>query len=505
MKKFVFFSLLFIMFMKCASASSDTYYINVNGKDYLYEEKIINEKYAFLLGIDETIDIKYSRVINNLAYIANLKNNYLYNVVIQMLIWQNVYPEYEFYIKCNDNKIDISNIIKDINNLLSNYDIKPNIDGNHYQVNYLEKLIIDTNVNLANYYFDECAATVQGLKAELTFNHVGSKIIHFTSLEIKKIENYIYADSVYYKPFEITVDVIANIVDLNFILDEDNYNFKYGIFDLNNNLIQEFYLDANNNKVYFEKGIDVYLKELTDASTYELSEDILLKDQDEEYSIDIYKKKKNFDILIDTEMYYYGDNESITKTYSDVNIYNDKMELINSKKCSNNCSIKLEAGKYIFEDNVSKYKVFVDLVENREVVLKRYYVAGLITTENIDKICINEQCLEIEKMGNFINFMDFVLPNIYEIYINGKSYELNLLDNKNYIYLNDYGLVYNYLKEDEEVEKVEDNNIKTEEDQENITISIPDTGIEIKFIKEYYYVKKRINYSIRDNISCHYI
>lgn len=490
MKKIILICSVFLIVMKGVCANENDYYINVNGKNYLYQNMIINNRLGFNLFIEEEIEIKESRIINNLAYIANLKNNDLYSVVIQMLIWQKIYPHYSFYIEYNNRKVNVDNIIKEIDEMIANFDKDPDIKDKYYQIDYEKKLKIITNVNLASYYLEDCSASITGNSAELSLFHVGLKKIHFLQKELKRRENYIYADEFYYKPFTIMVDVKANIVNLNFIMDEEKYNFKYGIFDQNGNLLKVFDINNHNNKIYFKKGSDVYLKELTEDSIYELSENILLQNKDQEYSIDIYKKKKMFNIIINTLLFNYGDKEIFEKTYTDVSIYNKNMQLIQNTKCIEYCKFNLEADSYIFEDNISKYKLFVDLTADSEIFLQRYYINSILTFEKVENIYKGNDNIAFEQNENFINFIDFVLPEKYTIIINGKKYVLNLSDNNNYIYLNDYGLVYFYQLENlEENDNIINKNETSSDD--SIIIKVPDTNLEYQINKEYIYVKKK--------------
>ena len=512
MKKIFFMSFIFLALIISVKANEE-YYIMVNDGENItnipYKDKKLMGKYAFLLSPYDNINILDETKINNLAYISNLANDTLINVVIQKLIWEETNPTMTFNITKNNNQIDITNELNYIKEELKKYDKMPSIADKEYEINYKEPLILETkDYSLTGYYINEnISANIYENKVEILLNSGGTYNIDFKNKPLNIYDNYVYANNVYYKNFQIKVNVLANEIKFNFYLpNNEDYYFKYSVFNENNEFIEDFILDNNNNTIYFKKGINVYVKETTENSIYENSKDMYFLNDSEIYNIDIYKEYKEYNVSIKTSLINYQDKDYKLNTFTDITIYDYKFNKINEIKCNDNCNIKLRAGSYIIKDNITKEKEYLEVYSNTDIEINRYLLNGLITSDEINSVCSEEECITLIKDGNFILSEKPLEMKEYLVKINNEEKIINFNDTNNIMKINGYGIFY-ILKDNGNEEK--DNNVSNEEkvennqNIENIIINIPNTRIDAKIECELYYEEKNFyNFNSISNNHC---
>ena len=224
------------------------------------------------------------------------------------------------------------------------------------------------------------------------------------------------------------------------------------------------------------------------------------------YNINIYKEYKEFNVNIKTSLINYQDKDYKLNTFTDITIFDYKFNKINEIKCNDNCNIKLRAGSYIIKDNITEEKEYLEVYSNTDIEINRHLLNGLITSDEINSICSEEECITLIKDGNFILSEKPLEMKEYLVKINNEEKIINFNNTNNIMKINGYGIFY-ILKDNGNEEK--DNNVsndeKVENNQniENIIINIPNTRIDAKIECELYYEEKNFyNFNSNSNNYC---
>ena len=426
MKKIKYWLLLLILIPISVNAS-ETYYIAME-KDgevsYLeYNFKKLNHSYYFKISPFEEYTINDPVYLNNLAYLSSFNEMPDYETTIQLMIWQNTHPDYNFYIvdsnyQTFDNSINEDQIQIRLEVLKQNVEFKDDI----IMLNPNEELILTTTVNLNNYQIDS-NIQIDNYTIRLQYPDKGIRNINFRALDPNIVGDEIYGTKFYQEPFTLTIDV-------------DNYQ----------------------------------------------------------------------DINITTSL----DNELIP---SNIQVYDQDKNLVTELNDLNN-TIRLKHQKYTFRDMVTKEEITTFINSDiKEISFGHHLINGIKTNMDINKICQDDTCFNFTKQDDIYILDTPILNGYYEI--NDLAYNLNIEDN---YYLDEKkGLLYiiEYMEEEEEIiptpdEETDDNDeeiiIPSEEEtteeetiippveiKDEISIDIPDTGIEINFPSNYYYAVKKEN------------
>lgn len=495
LKKFVFIIILFFTFTINGKAS--IFIVDDLGTKYPYEEKLISGNNAFLLGEEITDNV----LLNNLAYISRFRNDLTFHATIQMLILKNTNPDREYYLSDGYNEIDTTNNVNLINSYLDSYNIIPEFAYQTLEVNYKAYLTLqDKDINFSNYNVSGGSIKVYGNSFDLSLPGAGLKIVTFTSNNINTLNNYIYANSIYYPDFEFYVNVLANIVNLNIITPEnEDFSLKYATYDTNDNLIDEFTITNNNNQIYYEIGKNVYLKEISEYSIYELDENIYLPGNLGTKTIDINKEYKTFTVTIHSLLKNIAAEDDTKPTISNITVYDKNYNIIDNITCNEECTVKLKAGLYIFEEKLTKYKVKVEIYSDMDIEVIKYFINGLITTENIESISFNDNNITFTKKGNMFIFDTPLEADKYQVVVSGNKEVLDLTDYNNYVRIEELGIFYQYSLDEENkpTKPVEDIPI-IESDDDAVTVLIPDTGLAL-LKGDYIIVKKKYYFNYFNN------
>ena len=487
MKKIIFMVIAFMAFLGSTHALS-IFVVDEDNNKILYEDHLIGGKYAFLIGNDESDKVK----LNNLAYVSRLRNDLTYRATIQMLILEESNNK-DYYLSDGINVIDTKDNEELINKYLESYENKVSCDNKTYDVGYKEVLYIDCGVSILSYNRDNPNISLSN-DNKLIANAGGVQVINFTHDSLAIYDNYIYANSIFDDEFSITLNVVANKIELNIVTpDNHDFRFNYGIFNEDGELIEKMDLNTGYNEIYFAKGTNIYLKELTEYSIYLLDDDKYFLDSSDTYKVDVIKEAREFNVNINTydrDMYY---DDSFVSTYTDVTIYDKNYNYYTTLKCDGSCKINLKSGTYIFEDNVSKFRELWVIENNMDVNMYRYLLNGIMCDEDISSIKKDNEDIGFTKNGIFYIFDEVMTSGIYNVVINDKEYSVNLSNYNNYTYIRNIGTLYEL--------KIDIDNSDSDEiigdividigNNEDININIPDTYVSILESDKYVLFKKK--------------
>lgn len=464
---------------------------------YEYQNNKVGSKYAFLLSLDE-VDEFDKWLIANLANLAN-PNDEMKNNVIQKMILEYVNSDYEVRLFNNDELVDTSKMENEILNELKKYDKVPDVNGNYYEVELLGKIEILGN-ELSGYSLN--GNPVGGYKNKIvieSFWEVGMKMLEF-DISVIRDGNYILSDGVRYKPFKVYVNVLGVRVDFKI---PDGVNLRFALFDEFNNPKGYLYLNDDIRSYSYKTG-KKYKLVYIDNYIYENIDDIILSGFSE--VIEINPVLKKFDVSIKTVLSDIYEKDEFVETFTDITIYNSKLDIVDTCKSEDVCHINLVSDFYIVMDNLSKKKYYIEVnPENQEFEIVRTYFVGIISNKNIDSIKVNGEEMLFDKLNNFY-FIDYLDIRSIEVTIDGVSKILDLSNELNYWYINNLGLFY-YIgeeKKDEVINNDKENNetnkdkdekrneevINKDEDNEDldVIIDVPNTNV---VLINYVYLKKK--------------
>ena len=219
-----------------------------------------------------------------------------------------------------------------------------------------------------------------------------------------------------------------------------------------------------------------------------------------------------FTINIEVANYYevtvntYQDD---TKVDNDISIYDINYNLIATLVGDKN-TISLKEEEYIFKDNKTnqeiKYKVDAN---NKNIEFIEHLINGIKTDINITKICRNDLCFDFKKENDLYLFSTPLLNGFYDIYTIDQKHSLDLSNTKYYTY-DANGRIYkinlsNTDDNNEELDNIKDNqnlpnspnnsDIETDyldsiSSNNEISIYIPNTSIELPKLTTFYIYKK---------------
>lgn len=353
--------------------------------------------------------------------------------------------------------------------------------------------------------------------------HYYFKISPFGNYEIKDeyyLNNIAFAQGFYDSPeyFATIQMLIYKTVhpEYNIYLVDENFNYY------DNTEIEEYILnlleildstpDFANNTYYLENSEEVTLSynylsryivddyeiindsisfKFTENGIYEINFDVpKLEIKNNYYTVEYYYSKP-FSIKFVVEDYY----DLNIKTYNndklvDNNIYINEFNYTKS-------TIRLPKNDYEIIDNYSNTKYNLKLDKNKELTINNYFINKIKTNIDIYKICDKNKCYGFSNINDTFELSESLTPKIYNIYTSDNMYQIDLRNKDNYEIDNGI-LTYNLeidLKEEIIDEEIENNN-----NEDTISINIPNTLItyldsSYYYVKEKYYNINNINYN----------
>ena len=222
-----------------AKANESKYYIAIdNGREIIYEQYtpvLIDWLYNFKVSPFGTYEINDAYYLNNLAEASTYLGTQENLATIQMLIYQNTHPDYNFYlVDENLNYYDNSAAIEYVLDKIAPYEITPDFANQTFYLDINEELALE-HPSLSNYILDDFQ--INDNTVTMRFSDIGEYVINFHDLGINVAENN-YFHTCYFlnKPFSIKV-IVNNYYDLtietyindqlvtnDFSIDEFNYN-----------------------------------------------------------------------------------------------------------------------------------------------------------------------------------------------------------------------------------------------------------------------------------------
>ena len=238
MKK-LFILVVMLLLPLSAKANESQYYIAIdNGREIIYEQYtpvLIDWLYNFKVSPFGTYEINDAYYLNNLAEASTYLGTQENLATIQMLIYQNTHPDYNFYlVDENLNYYDNSAAIEYVLDKIAPYEITPDFANQTFYLDINEELALE-HPSLSNYILDDFQ--INDNTVTMRFSDIGEYVINFHDLGINVAENN-YFHTCYFlnKPFSIKV-IVNNYYDLtietyindqlvtnDFSIDEFNYN-----------------------------------------------------------------------------------------------------------------------------------------------------------------------------------------------------------------------------------------------------------------------------------------
>lgn len=203
------------------SVKASEFYIAIdNGKEVIYEAYDVVFKdwhYYFKPSPFGTYEINDEYYIHNLAYAQGFYDGDEYFATIQMLIYQNTHPDYNFYLvdenfKAYDNSWDINYILE----LVKNFNTAPSFANETFYLDLNEELSLEYS-GLSRYIIDD--KQIENDQVTFSFAETGKYTINFEAPHLDIVDNYFTIETYVYKPFSIDI-----VVDRYYDLTLQTYN-----------------------------------------------------------------------------------------------------------------------------------------------------------------------------------------------------------------------------------------------------------------------------------------
>ncbi len=324
--------------------------------------------------------------------------------ITQMLIWQEVNPNGDYYFtdSLNGNRINIfQQEMQELKKMVEDSYLKPSFHNQTYYVLKDKPLVIEDTNNLLNLYYSIVDyAKIEGNKLTITDLQLGRHEFSFNRIDNKYGQPAIfyYSDAsqdllevgnLDYTFCKLYVYVQTTKVTLNKI-DKDTKSTTptgeatlegavYELYDSNMKKIKEITLE--NNKAILE-NLDFgtyYLKEIKAGKGYTISKDLIKFTLNKDNTL-INLELKNEVIKNKVQIYKeYGENDNFyPEANIQFNIYNSKKKLIKTITTNQKgyAEITLPYGKYYIEQNnttegFEKVKPFTVEIKNETPIIYR--------------------------------------------------------------------------------------------------------------------------------------
>ncbi len=420
MKKIFIFLLAIMIGATCTNVKAETFYegeyidgiytksIEKNGNGKYQKARFFRrasdnkeayciEPFATFNNTANYLNVNYGRDIdpntwNKMALIAHY--GYGYNnhtdkkwyAVAQLMIWRLAVPNADFYFTDTLNGTRTNNYeaeINEINNLVNNFETLPNIsyvntsivgkdlvleDSNHVLNNYKientygEKIRIENNKLI---YENIKEGTTSIILTRNLENEPTAALLYYTN----NSQNLLVKGNIGQKRLEIKITGTSNEIKITKIDKDTNStipsgegilkNAVYGLYDINDNQIQEITFDEKSTATI--KNLDYgnyYLKEIKPGIGYTLNKDkITFSINQNTTTIDIKLTNKIIEKEITIHKEYGTKENIIPEEGISFNIYDKNNNLIDTITTDKegNAKIKLPYGKYKVKQQNSSY------------------------------------------------------------------------------------------------------------------------------------------------------
>lgn len=317
-----------------------------------------------------------------ISLIAHFGYNYKYHdhtkyyAIAQVMIWQTVDPNAQFYFtdSLNGNRIEkYKGEIEHMEKLIENYQKEPSFANNEYNIVSGQDLsITDENSILSNYKTNDKYTTIDNNTLKVNNLPVGEHTIILTRnddfhndpvifYESEDSQNFVTIGNTHQKEIKIKIKVTETKVKINKLDKETNSKensteaelegAKYQLYDKNMKKLAIIEIDKNH-EAYIKNLIygKYYLQEIEAGKGYELDKNI--------YEFEITKEKPNIELNLYNQVIkgkvtinksYLTDEELKPEENITFNIYNENQELVESITTNNlgTVEIFLPYGKYL--------------------------------------------------------------------------------------------------------------------------------------------------------------
>ncbi len=337
------------------SVKASEFYIAIDdGREVIYEAYDVVFKdwhYYFKPSPFGTYEINEEYYIHNLAYAQGFYDGDEYFATIQMLIYQNTHPEYDFYLvdknlKPFDNSWDIDNII----NTISYFEGTPSFADKTFYLDLFEELSLEAT-DLSRYIVN--SKQIENDQITLRFDETGKYTIDFEAPHLDIVDNYFTVDTYVLKPFSIEI-----VVDKYYDLTLETYN--NGVLVTNNFSING--QSHNDSKIRLSAGT----YEITDNYTNKIYTYELLDDSEfiiNNYFINKLDTNISIDKICDEDTCYeFTKNNNIYEFASSLDAHSYQ---IYSSDTTYNLDLT-NTDNYEIDNGILTFKYFVDLSDEEQ-------------------------------------------------------------------------------------------------------------------------------------------
>ena len=337
------------------SVKASEFYIAIDdGREVIYEAYDVVFKdwhYYFKPSPFGTYEINEEYYIHNLAYAQGFYDGDEYFATIQMLIYQNTHPEYDFYLvdknlKPFDNSWDIDNII----NTISYFERIPSFADKTFYLDLFEELSLE-ETGLSRYIVN--GKQIENDQITLRFDETGKYTIDFEAPHLDIVDNYFTVDTYVLKPFSIEI-----VVDKYYDLTLETYN--NGVLVTNNFSING--QSHNDSKIRLSAGT----YEITDNYTNKIYTYELLDDSEfiiNNYFINKLDTNISIDKICDEDTCYeFTKNNNIYEFASSLDAHSYQ---IYSSDTTYNLDLT-NTDNYEIDNGILTFKYFVDLSDEEQ-------------------------------------------------------------------------------------------------------------------------------------------
>ena len=490
MKKIILGVIVFLASISCVYADTSTYRVQYNNGGEVKVKQLPSINKYFDLYLDNEVEINDYKRIHNIAYYAGNTLGDAARITAQIMIWEEVYPNYTFTVYDGDNNIYSINEDKSIiNRYVNRFNNPCTLDGKVSEVTFGGSIMYTSNISMVAYTADKYRISIDNKYIHVDdITGIGTNTLKFFVNEIIE-DNKITANGPSLGDFSTTVILYGNRINFNISANDDYLIEMYNKED--NSLIGTYEINKNHNYIEYGLNTNVYLKDITNSNIYKPFDDIeIIEDNSHLYNIELHKeyitKKATFNAPL------------IDKNYNivNMNIYKES-ELYKEIRCNRTCDIDIPIGEYKFINNNTLEESTINVIDNIEFDNSNNYLKALKGNYDITKILFNNMSILFHKDNDYYMLDDFVSGNEIKIEINNILYDVIL---NNLSYNQEIGLVKELNIELKEKINSEDN-INNEVDvidnnEEVVVIDIPNTND--TFDGGIYYVKKK-HYCINNN------
>lgn len=283
-----------------------------------------------------------------------------------------------------------------------------------------------------------------------------------------------------------SINVYAKEVQFN--VNKDNYSVLFKVYE-NDKYLEDYVLNEGRYIFFYDGDKDLKFVHDYEDSNYEKLDDIIVSFDENKKLVDVFLEDRLYDTKIRTYYGYYINEEKLEEGENNLTIYDSNFKEVG--KCMGECNIKLKRGDYYLKDNITGDLKKINVYKESDAFILRYYVEGLISNIDIDKIVIDNKEIKYRKENNMYWFNYQVRPSAIDIYVDGKKYSVDLSNYKNQARIKGMGNFYILDKLDDNKEDIVLPNIdNNSNNNSSIDVLVPDTGIDFTCWEIFKYVTK---------------